>query len=141
VIEEARSNERSVVHLTETGSLRNAPLVERLRRVVGGATPTVRTVPSGSARPNPTSAGSFFGPSVTIGEVLAYLIVALALCAWIVLLAVVAQPGVGLREVIVTGGLSLAAVVMFRLGVVLKVGDSRPATRVSLVRRGGPLSD
>jgi hypothetical protein len=109
-----------VVHVSEASSLSDAKLVERLRKTVG---PAAGTAPRTS--PNPTSGGSFFGPSVTIGEVLAYLAAAFLLGAWIVLLANAAESGAGHREAIMTGGLGLAALALIGLGLFLKRGDSR----------------
>lgn len=123
-----------IVHINawEAAGLIDAPLAERLRQAVGG-TPGETPLPfpeagmavSDGARKGPTSAGSFFGPSVTIGEMFGYLGAAFLLGAWIAFLGNVAQPGNANREAILTGGLTLAALVMFGLGVFLAGGDSR----------------
>ena len=72
----------------------------------------------------PTSAGSYFGPRVAIGEVFAYLVTALLLGAWIVFLGRAAD-GSPDREAILTGGLTLAALVLVGLGTFLVSGTER----------------
>lgn len=72
----------------------------------------------------PTSAGSYFGPSVAIGEVFAYLVTALLLGAWIVFLGRAADGSLD-SEAILTGGLTLAALAMFGLGSFLASGNRR----------------
>jgi hypothetical protein len=72
-----------------------------------------------------TSAESFFGPVVTIGEVFGYLGLSFLLGAWLAFLASVAQPGNGHREAIMTGGVGLAALGLIGLGLFLKSGGAR----------------
>jgi hypothetical protein len=112
------------VHIVawEAAGLIDAPLAARLR--AASAAP-VAEVP---AVTRSTSAGSFFGPVVTIGEVFAYLGLSFLLGAWLAFLSSVTQPRIGHREeVIMTGGLGmgLAALGLVGLGLFLKRGDSR----------------
>ncbi|HEX7472368.1 MAG TPA: hypothetical protein VF323_04745 [Candidatus Limnocylindrales bacterium] len=120
------------VHIAalERAGVIDAALAARLREAAAGAPlapsptdPDARTTPSVGARPGPTSAGSFFGPSVTVGEMFAYLGVAFLLGAWTAFLARVA--GTTDRNAILTGGTTVAALAMFGLGVVLARGDPR----------------
>jgi hypothetical protein len=110
------------VHIVawEAAGLIDAPLAARLR-AASAATVTIAV----EAPARQTSAGSFFGPVVTIGEVFAYLGLSFLLGAWLAFLSSVAQPGIGHREAIMTGGLGLAALVLVGLGLFLKRGDSR----------------
>jgi hypothetical protein len=110
------------VHIVawEAAGLIDAPLAARLR-AASAATVTIAV----EAPARRTSAGSFFGPVVTIGEVFAYLGLSFLLGAWLAFLSSVAQPGIGHREAIMTGGLGLAALVLVGLGLFLKRGDSR----------------
>ncbi len=122
------------VHIAawEAAGLIDAPLAERLRQ----ASTEVPTEPAEAvASPGATVAGapesragsalSFFGPSVVVVEMFAYLGTAFLLAAWLVFLATVAQPGARHREAIITGGLGLAALILFGLGVLLVRGDPR----------------
>jgi hypothetical protein len=107
----------------EAAGLIDAPLAARLR--AASAVAEVASVAEVPAMARPTSAGSFFGPVVTIGEVFAYLGLGFLLGAWVAFLTNVAELGNGHREAIMTGGLGLAALVMVGLGLILKRGDSR----------------
>lgn len=123
-----------IVHINawEAAGLIDAPLAERLRQAVAGTSgemalpvPEAGMAVADGTGKNPTSAGSFFGPSVTIGEMFGYLGAAFLVGAWIAFLGNVAQPGNANREAILTGGLTLAALVLFGLGVFLAGGDGR----------------
>jgi hypothetical protein len=117
------------VHIAEweTAGLIDAPVAQRLRRAVSGATgaespghPDTRTSLPGLSV---TSAGSFFGPGVAIGEMFGYLGGGFLLGAWITFLGRAAETTD--REAILTGGLTLVALVMFALGIFLASGDPR----------------
>jgi hypothetical protein len=123
-----------IVHINawEAAGLIDASLAERLRQAVAGTSgETGLPVPEASMAvadgtgKDPTSAGSFFGPSVTIGEMFGYLGAAFLLGAWIAFLGNAAQPGNANREAVLTGGLTLAALALFGLGVFLAGGDRR----------------
>ncbi len=121
-----------IVHINEweAAGLIDAPLAEQLRQAVAGTSgetglpvPEAGIAIADGTGKDPTSAGSFFGPSVTIGEVFGYLGAAFLLGAWIAFLGNVAQPGNANREAVLTSGLTLAALVLFGLGVFLAGGD------------------
>jgi hypothetical protein len=118
------------VHIAawEADGLIDGPLAERLRQAVdrtSGLRPADSAQPalSGDATRSPTSIGSFFGPSATIGEMFAYLGVAFLLGAWIAFLARIA--GTTSQSPILTVGTAAAAIVMVGLGIVLVRGDAR----------------
>jgi hypothetical protein len=122
------------VHIAawEAEGLIDAPLAARLRETVdrGGqssatTTPDPAAPTQAPARPGrtPTSFGSFFGPTVTIGEMFGYLGVAFLLGAWTAFLARIA--GTNDRDAILTIGTGAAAIVMAGLGRFLMAGDAR----------------
>jgi hypothetical protein len=115
------------VHIVawEAAGLIDAPLAARLRAASTTPVAEAEAVAEMPAVTRPTSAGSFFGPVVTIGEVFAYLGLSFLLGAWLAFLSSVAEPGRGHREAIMTGGLGLAALGLVGLGLFLKRGDSR----------------
>ena len=122
------------VHIVawEAAGLIDAPLAARLGGLAaawpGGLRSGDRPVRPASAGPapgivSPTSAGSVFGPIVTIGEVFAYVGTAFILGAWVAFIGSFASSSD--REAILTAGLTVAALVMFGLGVFLSRGDQR----------------
>lgn len=113
------------VHIAawEAAGLIDAPLAARLR---AASAPTVaEALAEVPATARPTSAGSFFGPVVTIGEVFAYLGLSFLLGAWVAFVASFAGSGAGHRGAIIAGGLGLAALALIGLGLFLKRGDAR----------------
>jgi hypothetical protein len=117
------------VHIAawEAAGLIDAPLAARLREASRGipGEPSVGQ-PSAAEPPaatSPTSAGSFFGPIVTIGEVFAYLGAAFLLGAWIAFIGTLVAGSH--PDAVLTGGMTLAALITFGIGVFLARGDSR----------------
>ena len=118
------------VHIVawEAAGLIDAPLAARLR--AASVRPEVSALGAGAppGRPapgtvTPTAAGTDFGPTVSIGEVFAYLGTAFILGAWVAFIGSFASSTD--REAILTAGLAMAALVMFGLGVFLSRGDHR----------------
>ena len=114
----------------ETAGLIDAQLAARLRQAADerriAAPPLVPEppgAPAGAVLRGPTSTGSFFGPSVTVGEMFAYLGVGFLLGAWTAFLARVSDTSD--RDAILTGGTAVAAIALFGLGIVLARGDRR----------------
>jgi hypothetical protein len=110
----------------------DAALAERLRgteadRPVGApiAPSPLATDENSAAVAGPTSLGSFFGPSVSIGEMFGYLGVGFLLGAWTAFLARVA--GTTDRDAILTFGTGFAAFAMVVVGAVLVRGPRRVA--------------
>jgi hypothetical protein len=106
------------VHIAawEAEGLIDASLAERLRQAG-------RPAPAVGSSSSPSSIGSFFGPSPTIGELFGYLGVAFLIGAWTAFLVRVA--GSNNHSPILGAGTALAAAVMIGLGVRLMGGDAR----------------
>jgi hypothetical protein len=122
----------AAVHIAawEAEGLIDAQLAARLRQSVEGDPDEARTTAPDPGTPvmaragrGPTSLGSFFGPTVTIGEMFGYLGVAFLLGAWTAFLARIA--GTSDRDAILTAGTAVAAIVMAALGRFLMNGDAR----------------
>ena len=122
------------VHIAawEAAGLIDAPLAARLR----AAGTSTALASSGEATPSQASpelsetgssgsgaAGSFFGPSITVGELFAYLGAAFVFGGWIAFIANLSTTSHPTE--ILTGALALSALVTFGLGLVLARGDSR----------------
>ncbi|MGH2463963.1 MAG: hypothetical protein ACRDGI_00735 [Candidatus Limnocylindrales bacterium] len=113
----------------QAAGLIDAPLAARLRAWVDP--PTVESSPAQPGRlpswipveptGRPTSAGSFFGPGLAIGELFAYLGAAFVLGAWIAFLTSFGDSQD--REALIGGGLAVAALTLFGLSYVLRGGD------------------
>jgi hypothetical protein len=105
------------VHIAalEAAGLIDGPLAARLREAAAGA--------DGSTPPSIGAAGSFFGPSITVGELFAYLGAAFVFGGWIAFignLSMTSHP-----TEILTGALALSALVTFGIGLLLARGDRR----------------
>jgi len=105
------------VHIAalEAAGLIDAPLAARLREAAAGA--------DGSRPSSVGAAGSFFGPSITVGELFAYLGAAFVFGGWIAFIANLSTTSHPTE--ILTGALALSALVTFGLGLLLARGDSR----------------
>jgi hypothetical protein len=121
-----------LVHIAawEAEGLIDGPLADRLRGSIGiapgapaPADPETRIAPADGGRLSPTSLSSFFGPSVTIGEMFGYLGVAFLLGAWTAFLARLV--GTNDQFAVLTAGTAAAAGVMAGLGGFLARGDAR----------------
>jgi hypothetical protein len=124
------------VHIAawEAGGLIDPQLAERLRQASAlvdeaVADPGVLEPDSAASPPplqpeaSPTSIGSFFGPTVTVGEMFGYLGVSFLIGAWSAFLVRLATDSD--RDAIVTSGTGFAAIVLAAIAVVLMRGDAR----------------
>lgn len=105
------------VHIAawEAAGLIDGPLAARLREAAAGG--------GGSTPPSVGAAGSFFGPTITVGELFAYLGAAFVFGGWIAFIANLSMTSHPTE--ILTGALALSALVTFGLGLLLGRGDSR----------------
>ena len=105
------------VHIAalEAAGLIDGPLAARLREAAAGA--------DESTPPGSDDGGSFLGPSITVGELFAYLGAAFVLGGWIAFIANLSTTSHPTE--ILTGAMALSALVTFGLGLVLARGDSR----------------
>jgi hypothetical protein len=124
------------VHIAawEAGGLIDPQLAERLRQASAlvdeaVADPGVEEPDSTASPPplepeaRPTSIGSFFGPTVTVGEMFGYLGVSFLIGAWSAFLVRLATDSD--RDAIVTSGTGFAAILLAAIAVVLMRGDAR----------------
>ena len=115
------------VHIVawEAAGLIDAPLAARLRAASAASAATAGPAAAGAVPGivNTTPTGAAFGPTVSIGEVFAYVGTAFILGAWVAFIGSFASSTD--REAILTAGLTMAALVMFGLGVFLSRGDQR----------------
>lgn len=104
------------VHIAtwESAGLIDAPLAARLRATIPEPAP---------AQLSGGSAGSFFGPSITIGELFAYLGAAFVLGGWLAFIAELSSTSHPTE--ILAGSLAASALAMFGFGLFLARGDRR----------------
>lgn len=137
----------------QAAGLIDGPTADRLRsaevaRIAGE--PGAATLPTAvaaelgrsqrSAGSTFSGAGSWFGPSITIGEMFAYLGGAFFIGAWTTFLARIADTKD--RDAILTGGSTLAVIVLLGLATRLRTGDirrRRAAGVMFLVATGGAV--
>jgi len=112
------------VHIAawEAAGLIDAPLAARLRAAATGPGGAPSEVPA-AAQTSGGSAGSFFGPNITIGEFFAYLGAAFVLSGWLAFIAELSSTSHPTE--ILAGALALSALAMFGFGLFLARGDRR----------------